>query len=131
MLVKAKRPLVIAGSGIVWSKAWQELQTLIETLKAPLVLTQMARGAVPEDHPLCFGPTRGGAKQADVVLLIGTRLNFSLNFGRPPLFGVEGKSIHRYRARLHQRLLRQYHPRVPPASHQSRLTPAWTKLAPG
>ena len=53
----------------------------------------MARGVVPEDHPLCFGPTRVGTKQADVVLLIGTRLNYGLNFGRPGLFGENQKWI--------------------------------------
>ena len=93
MLLNAKKPVVIAGSGIWWSRAEKELRELIELVKLPLILTQMARGAVPEDHPLCFGPTRVGTRQADVVLLIGTRLNYGLNFGRPSLFGTEGKWI--------------------------------------
>ncbi len=53
----------------------------------------MARGSVPEDHPLCFGPTRVGTRQADVVLLIGTRLNYGLNFGRSGLFSEDAKWI--------------------------------------
>jgi acetolactate synthase-1/2/3 large subunit len=93
LLINAKRPIVIAGSGIWWSRAEKELQELIELMNLPLILVQMARGAVPEDHPLCFGPTRVGTRQADVVLLIGTRLNYGLNFGRPGLFNEEGKWI--------------------------------------
>ena len=93
LLINAKRPIVIAGSGIWWSRAEKELREFIELLNLPLTLIQMGRGAVPEDHPLCFGPTRVGTRQADVVLLIGTRLNYGLNFGRPGLFSAEGKWI--------------------------------------
>ena len=76
-----------------WSQAGKELQELVEIINLPLTLIQMGRGVVPEDHPLCFGPTRVGAKQADVVLLIGSRLNYGLNFGRPGLFKKEQKWI--------------------------------------
>ncbi|MFH1382082.1 MAG: thiamine pyrophosphate-binding protein [Chloroflexota bacterium] len=93
LLLKAKKPVVIAGSGVWWSRAGAELREFIELVKLPLTLIQMARGAVPEDHPLCFGPTRVGTKESDVVLLIGTRLNYGLNFGRPGLFSGEGKWI--------------------------------------
>jgi len=93
LLLGAERPIVIAGSGVRWSHAGKELQELIEIIKLPLILIQMGRGAVPEDHPLCFGPTRVGARRADVVLMIGTRLNYGLNFGRPPLFSEDGKWI--------------------------------------
>jgi len=93
LLLSAERPVVIAGSGVWWSQAGKELQELIDLIKLPLTLAQMARGAVPEDHPLCFGPTRVGTRQADTVLLIGTRLNHCLNFGRPGLFNDEAKWI--------------------------------------
>jgi len=93
LLLNASKPVVIAGSGIWWSRAEKELQEFIELLKLPLTLIQMARGDVPEDHPLCFGPTRVGTREADVVLLIGTRLNYGLNFGRPGLFSEKGKWI--------------------------------------
>ena len=93
LLLGAERPVVIAGSGVMWSQAGKELQEFIELVKLPLILIQMGRGAVPEDHPLCFGPTRVGTRRADVVLLLGTRLNFGLNFGHPPLFSEDGKWI--------------------------------------
>ena len=93
LLLDAKRPIVIAGSGVWWSQAGKELQEFIEMVKLPLILTRMGRGNVPEDHPLCFGPTRVGTRQADVVLVLGTRLDFALNFGRPPMFSADGKWI--------------------------------------
>ncbi len=93
LLLSAKNPLVIAGSGTRWSLAGQELQELIETLGIPLVLLRMARGIVPEDHPLCFGPTRVGTKQADVIMMVGARLNYALNYGRPALFSKDAKWI--------------------------------------
>lgn len=89
LLVGARRPIAIAGSGVFWSQAGDELRELVELLRLPLTLIQMGRGTVPEDHPLCFGPTRVGTKRADVVLLIGTRLNYGLNFGRPGLFSMD------------------------------------------
>lgn len=93
LLLQAQRPVVIAGSGAWWSGAGPELQELIELAELPLVLNWMGRGVVPEDHPLCFGPNRVGVRQADVVLLAGTRLNFILNFGAPPLFADDAKFI--------------------------------------
>ena len=93
LLAAARKPIAIAGSGVFWSQAGEELQELIEMIGLPLTLIQMGRGVVPEDHPFCFGPTRVGTKQADVVLLIGTRLNYGLNFGRPGLFGTDQKWI--------------------------------------
>jgi acetolactate synthase-1/2/3 large subunit len=93
LLLKAEKPIVIAGSGIWWSRAEKELLEFIELIKLPLTLIQMGRGAVPEDHPLCFGPTRVGTREADAVLLIGTRLNYGLNFGRPGLFNDTAKWI--------------------------------------
>ncbi|MBI2305265.1 MAG: hypothetical protein HYU86_11050 [Chloroflexi bacterium] len=93
LLVKAERPLVIAGSGIFWSQAGTELQELIETVRIPLFLMTKGRGCVPDDHPLCFGPTRIGTRDADVVLLVGTRLDYNLAYGRPPLFSPTARWI--------------------------------------
>ncbi|MDD4859339.1 MAG: thiamine pyrophosphate-binding protein, partial [Dehalococcoidales bacterium] len=93
LLLKAKRPLIVAGSGVWWSQASKELREFIEMFKVPLVLSQMSRGSVPEDHPYCFGPTRVGTRNADVVMLIGGRLTYALNFGRPGLFSYDQKWI--------------------------------------
>ncbi len=93
LLLAAKRPVVIAGSGVWWSQASEELQELVETMKLPLILTQKGRGSVPEDHPLCFGPTRVGTREADVVLVIGTRIDNMMSYGQPPLFNPSGRWI--------------------------------------
>ncbi|MBI4337410.1 MAG: thiamine pyrophosphate-binding protein [Chloroflexi bacterium] len=93
LLLQAERPVVIAGSGIWWSGGGQELQQFIEAAELPLTLREMGRGNVPETHPLCFGPNRVGLQQADVVMVIGGRLNFALNYGRPPLFAENVKLI--------------------------------------
>ena len=93
LILAAERPIAIAGSGIWWSHAAQELQQFIDLVKLPVTLTEMGRGCVPEDHPLCFGPTRVGSRQADLVLLIGTRLTHNLNYGRPGLFNNTAKWI--------------------------------------
>ncbi|MBI4337407.1 MAG: thiamine pyrophosphate-binding protein [Chloroflexi bacterium] len=93
LLMAAERPVVIAGSGVWWSGAGKELQQLIEAAELPLALTEMGRGAVPEDHPLCFGPNRVGVRQADVILVMATRLNYQLGYGRPPMFPENVKVI--------------------------------------
>ncbi|MBI2886835.1 MAG: thiamine pyrophosphate-binding protein [Chloroflexi bacterium] len=93
LLLRAERPVVIGGSGIFYAQAGQELQQLIELVEAPLALGWQGRGVVPEDHPLCFGPNRAGVREADVVLLAGTRLNYMLNYGQPPLFNPQAKFI--------------------------------------
>ena len=84
----AQRPIIIAGSGVVWSGAAEQLRGLAELIQAPVLLNQMGRGCLPEDHPLCFGPYRVGARDADVILVVGSRINFWLNKGQPPVFAA-------------------------------------------
>lgn len=93
VLFQAKKPLAIAGSGVWWAGAEEELREFIETTGIPLLLSQMARGILPEDHPLCFGPFRPGTREADVILVIGARLNRWLSKGLPPLFGTNQKWV--------------------------------------
>src|SRR6185437_1959565 len=68
LMRSAQRPVVIAGSGIWWSRAEHELVRFIERTGFPLYTATLAKGAVPDHHPLCFGypdPTLNrAAKQA-------------------------------------------------------------------
>jgi acetolactate synthase-1/2/3 large subunit len=81
VLAEAERPLILAGGGVTWSGAHEELLALVETLSAPVVTSLMGKGAIPEDHPLCLGMIgmhgRAYANYAvvecDVLLAIGTR----------------------------------------------------------
>lgn len=94
MLEKAEKPLIIYGSGILWSGAADALLKFVETTGIPCIPTPLARGCVPDDHPLSCFPSRSRAlASADVILLIGARLNFILSFGRPPRFNPNVRLI--------------------------------------
>ncbi len=93
LLLGAARPLILAGSGVWWAQAEAELREFVELAQIPVTLSQMARGALPEDHALCYGPMRVGTRTADVILVLGARLNTWLNYGQPPLFGTDQRWI--------------------------------------
>lgn len=95
LLKGAKKPLLITGSGIFWSGAGAEMQRFVETTGIPFFTTPQGRGVVPDDHPLSLLGARSYAfKEADVVLVVGARLNFIIGYGRPPRFSPEAKFIH-------------------------------------
>lgn len=90
LLCHAIRPVLVAGSGVLWSHAAAELQGFVATTGIPVYATPPARGVVPEDDPNCFPGARSRAfREADLVLLVGTRLNYVLGFGRPPRFSAK------------------------------------------
>src|SRR5207245_8661843 len=91
----AERPVVVAGGGVWWAHAEDELRAVVERARLPLVVNGMARGMLPPSHPLLFSRARSQAlREADVVLVIGARLDFRLNFGQPPVFGDQTRLIH-------------------------------------
>jgi acetolactate synthase-1/2/3 large subunit len=81
LLLQAERPLIIVGGGVIASEAEAELQQLAEFLGAPVTVTWMGKGAIPEDHELyawpCgdLGSISGNtlAREADVILAVGCR----------------------------------------------------------
>ncbi|MGH7917190.1 MAG: thiamine pyrophosphate-binding protein, partial [Candidatus Binataceae bacterium] len=94
LLKQAKRPLILTGTGIFWSGAMRELKQFVELTGIPFYTTPQGRGVIPEDHPLSFLGARNQAwKEADVVLIIGTRLNFIVGFGMPPRWAEDVKFI--------------------------------------
>jgi len=93
LLLDAERPLVIAGSGVWWSQAAAELKEFIELTKIPIACVDMGQGSIPADHPLCLGNSMVTVSQADVVLLLGTRRNSRLSFGRPYIPSEDTKWI--------------------------------------
>lgn len=94
LLEQAERPVLIAGSGILWSAATAELQAWVERSRMPFWTTPQGRGVIPEDHPLCFLNARATAfGAADLVFVIGTRLNYVIDFGRPPRIAAEARMI--------------------------------------
>ena len=95
LLARAERPLIVAGSGVLWSDASAALQQFVEATGIPFYTTPISRGMVAEDHPLAFLNARAKAfAEADVLLVVGTRFNYVINFGRPPRFSADLKVIH-------------------------------------
>jgi acetolactate synthase-1/2/3 large subunit len=94
MLEAAENPIVVAGGGVLWSKAEGELQALVEQAKIPFYTTPQSRGMIPEDHPLCYLTARSMAfREADLILVVGTRLNYVIGHAAPPRFAVGAKRV--------------------------------------
>jgi len=91
----AERPLVIAGGGVWWAHAEDDLRRLVEGAGLPLTVNGLARGMLPPSHPLFFSRARSKAlREADVVVLAGAMLDFRLNFGQPPVFADDARFIY-------------------------------------
>jgi acetolactate synthase I/II/III large subunit len=95
-LVAAERPVIYAGQGVHYARAWQPLRELAELLEAPVTSSLQGKSAFPEDHPLSLGagsravpkPVRQFLDQADVILGIGCSFA-TTNYGvRLPRKGV-------------------------------------------
>ncbi|KAI3360948.1 hypothetical protein L3Q82_013155, partial [Scortum barcoo] len=94
VLKAAKRPLVITGKGAAYGRAENALREFVEMSGLPFLPTPMGKGVLPDDHPNCVAAARSRALlQADVVLLLGARLNWILHFGLPPRFDPDVKFI--------------------------------------
>jgi acetolactate synthase-1/2/3 large subunit/sulfoacetaldehyde acetyltransferase len=102
LLASAKKPVVIAGSGLKWSHGSQALIELIEVLNVPLITSNANRDLVPNDHPLFFGQLgpRGSAlarelaQEADVIFALGTKLGFTTGFFNYGYINQDAKLIH-------------------------------------
>ncbi len=87
-LAEAKNPLIVSGSGVIWSRAWAEMQAFVEAAGVPFYTTPQGRGVVPDDHPYSFLSMRSGAfKEADLIVVLGTRMNYIIGHASPPRFG--------------------------------------------
>ncbi|MFX0077803.1 MAG: thiamine pyrophosphate-binding protein [Candidatus Hermodarchaeota archaeon] len=97
LLAKAERPVIIAGSGVYWSQACNALVKLAEFFSIPVAAEYLGVGCFPQNHPLSIGNAIANpfTKQADVILVVGARLDEFLGFGRDPSFYAEdAKFIH-------------------------------------
>ncbi|MED6289844.1 2-hydroxyacyl-CoA lyase 1 [Characodon lateralis] len=94
VLKAAKTPLVIIGKGAAYGRAEAAMREFVEGTGLPFLPTPMGKGVLPDDHPNCVAAARSRALlQADVVLLLGARLNWMLHFGLPPRFNPHVKII--------------------------------------
>jgi thiamine pyrophosphate-dependent acetolactate synthase large subunit-like protein len=95
LLARAERPLIFGGSGVWWSDAAAAFQRLVDITGIPFYTTPISRGLVPEDHGLAFLNARVKAfAEADVLLVVGSRFNYVIQFGRAPRFADDLRVIH-------------------------------------
>jgi acetolactate synthase-1/2/3 large subunit len=94
LLAAATRPALVAGSGVYWDGAWDALGVFAERAGVPVFANGMGRGCLPHEHPSAFQLARGTAlREADLVLVLGTPLDFRLGYGRPPAIAEEARVV--------------------------------------
>jgi acetolactate synthase I/II/III large subunit len=83
LVAGARRPVLVAGGDVYWGNAEHAMRAFVEAARIPTFVNGMGRGTLPADHELAFSRARSVAlKQADLVLVAGTPLDFRLGFGR-------------------------------------------------
>ena len=91
VLKSAKRPLIILGKGAAYAQADEQIRALVEKTGIPFLPMSMAKGLLPDTHPLAAGAARSTVlKESDVVMLIGARLNWLLSHGKGKTWGEPG-----------------------------------------
>ncbi|WP_020173438.1 oxalyl-CoA decarboxylase [Methyloferula stellata] len=91
VLKSAKRPLIILGKGAAYAQADSEIRALVEQSGIPYLPMSMAKGLLPDTHPQSASAARSMVlKEADVVMLIGARLNWLLSHGKGKTWGEPG-----------------------------------------
>ena len=101
LIVKARRPVLYAGGGVILSEASPELKRLAERFQLPVTMTLMGLGAFPGDHPLSLGmlgmhgtcAANLAISSADLVIAMGARFDDRVT-GRIDAFAKEAKIIH-------------------------------------
>ena len=83
LLSASERPVLVAGGDVFWAHAEDSMRAFVEAARVPVFVNGMGRGTLPADHELAFSRARSIAlKEADLVLVAGTPLDFRLGFGR-------------------------------------------------
>lgn len=101
LIRKAKRPLILAGHGIVLSGAYNEVREFAEKTNTPVALTLLGIGAFPRSHPLCIGPmgmhgeafTNRAIQEADLLLAFGMRFDDRVT-GNLKTYAPHARKIH-------------------------------------
>lgn len=94
MLKGAKKPIILLGKGAAYAQADDAIKALVEDTGIPFLPMSMAKGLLPDNHPLCAGPARGMVlPECDVCLIIGARLNWLLGNGKGRTWGNQLKQF--------------------------------------
>jgi oxalyl-CoA decarboxylase len=94
LLAKAQRPLVVLGKGAAYAQADKQIRAFIQATGLPFLPMSMAKGLLPDNDPQSVAAARSLAlRRADVVLLVGARLNWLLGHGEAPQWNPDAKFI--------------------------------------
>lgn len=94
LIKAAKAPLVVIGKGAAYAQAEVAIRHLVDKAKLPFLPTPMGKGVIADSHPLNTASARSTAlKEADVVLVLGARLNWILHFGDAPKWNPDAQFI--------------------------------------
>ena len=94
LIREAEKPMVMAGSGVFWHRAHRELAEFARAADVPVYTNAMGRGTLRQDNPNFFSLSRKPAfAQADVIVILGTPIDFRLKYGRPPAWNPAAKVI--------------------------------------
>ena len=100
LLRQAQRPLLLAGGPAACSDSGDALLRFIETANLPLLTEDQARGMISDEHPNCFGFFERGLNraarllsEADVVMLLGRKQDYSISYARPPSISSDARII--------------------------------------
>jgi acetolactate synthase I/II/III large subunit len=101
LIVRARRPVLYVGGGVVKSDSHEQLRRLAELVQAPVTTTLMARGAFPDSHPLALGmpgmhgtyPAVAALQEADLVVALGARFDDRVT-GKLAAFAPRARIVH-------------------------------------
>lgn len=123
LLAGAERPLVVLGKGAAYAQADDRIREFVESTGIPYVPMSMAKGLLPDDHPQSVATARSLAlRKADVVMLVGARLNWLLGHGEAPQWNPDAKFI---QVDIEPRELDSNQPIAAPSSVTS--SPCWRR----
>lgn len=93
-LARARRPLIVLGKGAAYAQADEVIRKFVEGTGIPFLPMSMAKGLLPDSHPQSAAAARSLAiSRADVVLLVGARLNWLLGHGQSPQWAADAEFI--------------------------------------
>ncbi|MGH3555688.1 MAG: oxalyl-CoA decarboxylase, partial [Mycobacterium sp.] len=94
LLERAQRPLIVLGKGAAYAQADDVIRKFVEATGIPFLPMSMAKGLLPDTHPQSVAAARSLAlARADVVMLVGARLNWLLGHGESPSFSDDAEFV--------------------------------------
>lgn len=100
LLRAAQKPLIVAGSAAGYTLSGEAMQRFAEVTRLPILTEEQSRGLLADDHPYAFGYFERGlnraaakVREADAIVLLGRKQDFTIGFCRPPNVAADAKII--------------------------------------